>query len=74
MKISYGYSIIELILFLCISGILVFLAIPFLKSFSNTSPIEANDAFTVDVDSGTPSNSPQNLKDSNQTTSLPTAD
>lgn len=74
MKNSHGYSIIELILFLCISGILVFLAIPFLKSFSNTSPIEANDAFTVDVGSGTPSNSPQNLKDSNQTTSSPTAD
>ena len=73
MKKTHGYSIIELILFLCIAGILIFLAIPFLKSFSNTTPIEANDASTDanNVRSGTPSISPQNPKDSNQSTPLP---
>ena len=55
MKKTHGYSIIELILFLCIAGILIFLAIPFLKSISNTTPIEDNDAFTEanNVGSGT---------------------
>jgi len=74
MKKSHGYSIIELILFLCITGILIFLAIPFLKSFSNTTPIEANDASTDAVRSGIPSISPQNPKDSNQSTALPSVD
>ena len=74
MKKSHGYSIIELILFLCITGKLIFLAIPFLKSFSNTTPIEANDASTDAVRSSTPSISPQNPKDSNQSTALPSAD
>ena len=73
MNKTHGYSIIELILFLCITGILIFLAIPFLKSFSNTTPIEANDASTDAVRSGTPSISPQNPKDSNQSTPLPSA-
>ena len=73
MNKTHGYSIIELILFLCITGILIFLAIPFLKSFSNTTPIEANDASTDAVRSGTPS-SPQNPKDSNQYTALPSPD
>ena len=73
MKKTHGYSIIELILFLCIAGILIFLAIPFLKSISNTTPIEDNDAFTEanNVGSGTSLNSPQNPKDSNQSTPLP---
>ncbi|MDA7822050.1 hypothetical protein N9A58_00520 [Opitutales bacterium] len=76
MKNTHGYSIIELILILCIAGILIFLAIPFLKSISNTTPIEDNDAFTEanNVGSGTSSNSPQNPKDSNQSTPLPSAD
>ena len=73
MKKTHGYSIIELILFLCIAGILIFLAIPFLKSISNTMPIEDNDSFTKsnNVGSGTSLNSPQNSKDSNQSTLLP---
>ena len=76
MNKTHGYSIIEIILFLCISGILIFLAIPFLKSISNTMPIEDHDAFTEanNVGSGTSSNSPQNPKDSNQSTPLPSAD
>ncbi len=76
MKKYHGYSIIELILFLCIAGILIFLAIPFLKSISNTMPTEANDSFTEsnNVGSSTSLNSQQNPKDSNQSTPLPSAD
>ena len=76
MNKTHGYSIIELILFLCIAGILIFLAIPFLKSISKPMPIEDHDAFTEanHVGSGTSSNSPQNPKDSNQPTPLPSAD
>lgn len=75
MKQTHGYSIIELILFLCITGILIFLAIPFLKSFSNTTT-KTKDAFTETNNAGsnTPLTSPQNLKDSNQSTALPSAD
>jgi len=73
MKKTHGYSIIELILFLCIAGILIFLSIPFFKSISNSTPIEANDAFTEanNVGSGASLNSPQNPKDTNQSTLLP---
>ena len=73
MKKTHGYSIIELILFLCIAGILIFLAIPFLKSISNTTPIEDNDALPklIMLVLVHPSNSPQNPKDSNQSTPLP---
>ena len=76
MNKTHGYSIIELILFLCIAGILIFLAIPFLKSISNSTPIEDNDAFTEahNVGSGTSLYFPQNPKDINQSNPSPTAD
>ena len=76
MNKTHGYSIIELILFLCIAGILIFLAIPFIKSISNTTPIEDNDTFTEakNVGSGTSLNSPPKPKDSNQSSPLPSAD
>jgi competence protein ComGC len=76
MKKPHGYSIIELILFLCITGILIFLAIPFLKSFSNTTSTKTKDAFTETnkAVSNTPLFSTQNPKDSNQSTALPSAD
>ena len=33
MKPTFGFSLLEIMILLCISGILFFLAIPFLRSF-----------------------------------------
>ena len=41
MKHTRGFSLIELILFLCIIAIIVFLALPFIPSLSNTQNSES---------------------------------
>ena len=40
MKPTFGFSLLDLMILLCISGILFFLAIPFLRSFEIFPQIE----------------------------------
>ena len=55
MKHSSGFSTVELILFLCIGSIIIFLAIPFIRSYPLTSSIYSQDTTTdISVESSVP--------------------
>lgn len=77
MKYYRGFSTIELILFLCIAGILLFLAIPFLRSLSSTSTKGTYDTTSaspfISEDSNFSSRS-KKIPDTNQSTDLPAPD
>ena len=76
MKKYRGFSIFELFLFICIAGILIFLAFPFYKSFF--FPSKSNSAKIipiVSIDDPESNHSYQaNNLDANQTDSFGTSD
>jgi competence protein ComGC len=77
MKYTRGFSTIELILFLLIAGILLFLATPFLRSLSFNSKEETNklvrDSPNFSNESNLSSLSKE-IPDTNQSSDLPDSD
>ena len=77
MKYTRGFSTIELILFLLIAGILLFLATPFLRSLSFNSKEETNklvrDSPIFSNESNLSSLSKE-IPDTNQSSDLPDSD
>jgi len=74
MKQSFGFSLIEFILFLCICGLLIFLSIPFLRSFllsDRPIPEQLKDVPSFSAAESNASIPVENIADSNLSADLP---